>query len=90
MNFDYYVIYGNEKEVLTTVEDFERAFEKYAEILKKYNVELVFWGFPWGTTERVMCTLKGEVKDYESMFGDPDYAAANPMTQERTNMILVT
>ena len=90
MKIGYYVRYGRAKEGFDTFEDFKKAFEKYAEVLKKYNMELVFWGFPFGVTEGVMCTLKGDAKDFESMFGKPDVAAANPMTQTRTNMILVT
>ena len=67
-----------------------KAFERYAKVLKKYDMELVFWGFPFGVTEGVMCALKGDAKDFESMFGNPDYALANPITQQRSNMILVT
>ena len=67
-----------------------KAFEKYAKVLKKYNMELVFWGFPFRITKGVMYTLKGDAQDFESMFGSHDHESTNPITQQRTNMVLVT
>ena len=56
---------------------FIRAFyvqETFSNILK-----LVFWGFTFGTTEDLVYVLKGGVENYKSLFGNPDFAEANPI-----------
>jgi hypothetical protein len=89
MKFGYYLIYGQSKDLGPT-EDVSNAFEKFEEVLKKYKMELTFWGFPFGTTENLMYVLKGSVEDYQSLFGNPDFAEANPIgSGQRTNMVLV-
>lgn len=89
MRFGYYLVYGQSDE-FGSPEEFAKAFEKFGEVLKKYKMELVFWGFPFGTTEGLMYVLKGDVEDYQSLFGNPDFAEANPIgSGQRTNMVLV-
>ena len=89
MRFKYYVVYGKGKDY-GSAEATTEAFKKFAEVLKKYKIELLIWGFPFGTTEDTMYVLKGEIENYQSLYGNPDYSEANPIESgQRTNMVLV-
>jgi len=89
MKFKYYIVYGFPKEGLSGQEGMAKAFEKYGEVLKKYNMELMFWGGSFGTHEGLVYVMKGKMEDYQSMFGNSDFAEANPIgSGQRTNMVL--
>jgi len=89
VKFQYYIVYGKGK-AYGSPEATTEAFKKFAEVLKKYNVELVLWGGPFGTTEDCVYVLKADVENYQSLFGKPDYMEANPIESgQRTNMVLV-
>lgn len=85
----YYIMYGNPKEVLGTLEDIMKGFEEFAEALKKVGLEMVFYGFPFGTTENGMCALKGEFAGFERIWNNPEVGGISPLTDVRTNLILV-
>ena len=85
--FKYYIIYGY-TEGLNSPEDYHNAFKKYGEVVKKYNMELKFWGGAWGASEGIVCVLKGKVEDYQIMLGQKDHSEANPLINRRTNMVL--
>jgi len=86
--FKYYIVYGNGKDYESS-EEFNKAFEKFGEVLKKYNMKLMFWGAPFGTQEDLVYVMKGKCEDYQSMFGNQDVSEANPIESgQRTNMVL--
>ncbi|GAH16506.1 unnamed protein product [marine sediment metagenome] len=86
--FKYYIVYGNGKD-WENYEAFNEAFKKFGEVLKKYNMELVLYGSPFGTTEGLVYVMKGNIEDYTSIFGNKDYEDANPIEGgQRTNMVL--
>lgn len=66
-----------------------KGFEEFAEALKKVDLKMVFYGFPFGITENGMCALKGEVTGFEKIWNNPEVAPKSPLTDVRTNMILV-
>ncbi|GAG83179.1 unnamed protein product [marine sediment metagenome] len=86
--FKYYIVYGNGKG-WENYEAFNEAFKKFGEVLKKYNMELVLYGSPFGTQEGLVYVMKGSIEDYTSIFGNQDYEDANPIESgQRTNMVL--
>ncbi len=78
------------------MEDYEKAWKELAEALKKeVDLELVFWGTPFATAENGMCVLKGDVTNFEKLWGNPKIRAGEmcagkkfPITDRRTNFIL--
>ncbi len=76
--FRYYIVYGHVKDY-ENPEAFNEAWKKFGEVLKKYNMELMFWGGSFGTQEGNVYVMKGNMEDYTSMFGNQDYADANPI-----------
>ena len=87
MKFQYYVVYGAQKDL---PEGTAKAFDKFAAVLKKYNVELVMWGHPFGTSANLMYILKADIADYQKLFGNSDYSDANPIgTGVLTHLVLV-
>ncbi len=88
MKFGYYIVYGNAKPVTKSEERIE-TFEKFGKVLKKYNMELVFWGGSFGTQENMVYVMKGTMEDYQSLFNNPDYHDADPNESgQRTNFVL--
>jgi len=88
VKFEYYIVYGIGKD-FGSPEKVNEAFEKFGEVLKKYNMELMFWGGSFGTQEGLVYAMKGKMEDYTSMFGNQDYADAHPIESgQRTNMVL--
>jgi len=87
--FKYYIVYGNGKGY-ESIEKFNEAFEKFGKVLKKYNMELLFYGGSMGTQEGLVYVMKGNMEDYQSMYGNEDYNDALPtaMGTQRTNMVL--
>ena len=89
MKFGYYVIYGKGKEGLETLEDYEKTWAEFEKPLKTVDLELVFWGSPFGTTEEAMCVLKGDITNFEKIWNNPEVSPKFPLTDRRTNFILV-
>ncbi len=77
--FTHYFVYGN------MGEDWSR--EKFVEwgktVPKKHNMELVFLGISYGTTEDALVVLKGEVADFERLYTVAD---APPLIDRRTTL----
>ena len=85
MEFKYFITYAK----MVQSEDLPRKFDKLGKTLKKYKVELVFWGHPFGTTEDVMYLMKGDVKDYQNAMQQSDLSEATGfMTNSRTHFVL--
>jgi hypothetical protein len=89
MEFNYYIVYGNPKWTQGNTEENRKAMEKFAKVLKKHNMELLFYGGSFGTTEGFVYAMKGSWKDYQALFGKADFTDANPIASgQRTNMVL--
>jgi len=87
MEFKYFITYA--KMVQSEDLDLPKKFEKMGKTLKKYKVELVFWGHPFGTTEDVMYLMKGDVKDYQNAVQQSDLSEAMGfVTNSRTHFVL--
>jgi len=86
--FKYYIIYGNLKEDIHGRSARTKAWKEFAEALKNINMELLFYGSPFGTTEGQICVLKGDITNFEKIW-NPEIAPKFPITDRRTNMILV-
>jgi len=53
-------------------------------------MELVLRGNPFGTSEDYIYVMKGDVDKYQALFGNQEYADANPIeSDQRSNFILV-
>lgn len=89
MKFGYYIMYGNPKEGLDTLEKIVKGFEEFAEAVKTVDLEMVFYGFPFGITEDGMCTLKGGVAGFEKIWNNPEVGPKFPLSDARTTLILV-
>jgi len=89
VKFGYYIIYGKAKEGLHTLEDMEKGFREFAKALKKVDLKMVFWGFPFGISEDVMCSLEGGIAGFENIWYNPEVGPKSPLTDVRTNLILV-
>ena len=86
--FKYYIVYGMDKG-FKSLQEFNEAFEKFGKVLKKYNMELMFWGGSFGTPEGLVYVMKGNMEDYQSMFGNEDFSDANPFIRpQRTTMVM--
>ena len=85
MEFKYYITYAR----LLQTDDLPKRFEKAAKALKKYKVDLVFWGHPWGTTENLIVVMKGDVKDYQNAMTQTEVSEATSFyTDNRTHMVM--
>lgn len=78
-NFTHYFVYGN------TGPDFtiEKMKEWEEKVPKKHNMELVFSGVSYGTTEDILVVLKGKVTDFEKLYTLED---APPIIDRRTTI----
>ncbi len=86
MEFKYYITYAR----MLQRDDLPKRFEKLAKALKKYKVDLVFWGHPFGVTENLIMVLKGDVKDYQSAMTQTEVSeATNFYTDYRTHIVMV-
>jgi len=84
--FKYYITYAK----MVQSDDLPKRFEKLAKVLKKYRLELVFWGHPWGTTENLVVVMRGDVKDYQNAMGQNDLEEAHSFyTDARTHFVMV-
>lgn len=90
MKFKYYIVYGTPKWTQGNPDEAKKTMDKFAEFLKKCNMELMFYGGSFGTTEGFVYAMKGNWEDYQSMFGNSDFAEANPISEQRTNMVGTT
>ena len=77
--FEYYIIYGNEKEG-TKDED----YEKFGKAIEKLGLKLKFWGGPFGVSEGSVITLKGPISAYEKLIADSETFGLFPITNNRT------
>ena len=85
MEFKYYVSYAK----LVQPGDLPMKFEKVGKLLKKYKMELVFWGHPFGTAEGIIYLMKGDVKDYENAMMQNDLSEAlGFITDTRTHFVI--
>ena len=84
MEFKYFITYAR----LVQSDDLPKKFDKLAKVLKKYKMELVFWGHPWGTTENLIVAMKGNVKDYQNIMNQSEASEATSFyTDNRTHMV---
>jgi hypothetical protein len=88
MKFGYYIVYGQPKD-FGGLENRKAAEKKYAEILKKNGMELILAGNSFGTTEDYVYVMKGDMKSYQSLYGNQEVADANLVTDQRSNFVLV-
>ena len=58
--FKYYIVLGYGKDY-EGIDEWNNAFKKFGEVLKKYNMELLFWGGSCGTEEGIVYVLKGSI-----------------------------
>ncbi|MFH0850214.1 MAG: hypothetical protein V1924_04660 [Candidatus Bathyarchaeota archaeon] len=66
-----------------------KKFEKVGKLLKKYKMELVFWGHPFGTAEGIIYLMKGDVKDYQNAMMQSDLSEATSfVTNSRTHFVI--
>ena len=88
MEFRYHIVYGNPKPT-DGPEETKKMMEKFGKVLEKYGMKLKFWGGSFGTTEGFVFVMKGTMESYQSLFGNADFADANPIaSDQRTNMVL--
>jgi len=88
MKFGYYIMSGRPRVDYESVEHWRKLWEELREALKPTGLELVFYGSPFGTSEGEICVLKGEVTDFEKMWGT-GIGKKFPMTDQRTTFVLV-
>ena len=89
MKFWYYIVYGQPKD-FGGLEKREAAEKKFAEVIKKYGMELVLIGNSFGTKEDYVYVMKGSMEKYQALFGNQDFADANPIgSDQRSNFVLV-
>lgn len=77
--FEYYIIYGNPKEGVTS-----ENYEKFGKAVEKHGLKLKFYGGPFGVSEGMVIVLKGPIAGYEELIGDSDTFALFPITNNRT------
>ena len=77
--FIHYFVYGNAGEGFSV----EKMKEWEEKVPKKYNMELVFSGISYGTTEDILVVLKGKVTDFEKLYTIQE---APPITDRRTTI----
>ena len=77
--FTHYFIYGNTGEDFS----FEKMKEWEAKVPKKFNMELVWSGISYGTTEDILVILKGKVTDFEKLYTMED---SPPIIERRTTI----
>jgi hypothetical protein len=88
MKFGYYIVYGTPKP-FDNPDAMKAMMEKFGKVLEKYGMRLKFWGGSFGTSEGFVYVMKGSMESYQSLYGNADYAEANPIaTGQRTNMVL--
>ena len=88
VGFKYYIVYGNPKWTQGNPAEAQETMDKFAEVLKKYNMKLMLYGGSFGTTEGFVYVMKGKMEDYQSLMGKPDFIEANPIgSGQRTNMV---
>lgn len=86
--FAYYIVYG--KMAPKEGETIEEGFKKVEKVLKKYGLELTFWGHPYGTTENTVYVIKGDIDKYEALVLKEDYSEATSIvTDQKTHMVYV-
>jgi len=89
VKFGYYVTYGKAKEDFDTLEDGKKAWARFGEVLKSVDLELVFWGVPFGVIGQGMCVMKGEVAGFEKIWNNPEIMSKFPLTDAHTTFVLV-
>ncbi len=62
--FTHYFIYGNASDDFSP----DKLEEWGATVPKKYNMELVWLGVSYGTSEDFLVILKGNITDFEKMY----------------------
>ena len=77
--FTHYFIYGNAPEDFSP----EKLEEWGATVPKKFNMELVWTGISYGTTEDFLVILKGKVTDFEKLYSRED---SPPIVDRRTTL----
>lgn len=77
--FEYYIIYGNEKEGVTS-ED----YEKFGKAIEKHGLKMQFRGGPFGVSEGSVIVLKGSMTSFEKLFQDSETFNLFPITNNRT------
>ena len=84
MIIGYAAVFGWGKEAITGVEEGTKAFEKFKEVLSKYDIKLLFWAGAYGASEGMMFSVKfKDVKDWERMLTAGDYRHC-PLDRTRT------
>jgi hypothetical protein len=85
MDFKYYITYAK----MVQHDDLPKRFDKLSKVLKKYKLELVFWGHPFGTTENLILVMKGTVGDYQNSMMQSDLSEAmNFFTDNKTHFVM--
>jgi hypothetical protein len=77
--FTHFFVYGNGGEGWSA----EKFVEWGKTVPKKHNMELVFQGVSYGTTEDFLVVLKGSVNDFEKLYTRD---GAPPISDRRTTL----
>jgi len=86
--FAYYIVYGNIAP--KAGEKIEDSFKKLEKVLNKHDLELAFWGHPWGTTENTVYVIKGDIDKYQAMLLKEEVSEAmSVVTGQKTHMVYV-
>ena len=82
--FEYYIIYGNEKEGVTS-----KDYEQFGKAVEKHGLKLVFRGGPFGVSEGSVMLLKGHITGFEKLFQDSETFNLFPITNNRTVSVYI-
>ena len=87
MKFGYYIMSGKSQSY-DSIDDWRKAWDELGEALKEHNMELLFYGSPFGISDDAICDLKGEVADFEGLWG-AGFGSKFPIIDRNTTLVLV-
>jgi hypothetical protein len=82
MVFTHYLIFGDDKKVLTVEED-KKAWGEYSKALQKVNLKLTGPFGPFGVKEGAAFILEGTIENFEKYIGSEAFGKC-PLTNVRT------
>ena len=88
MKFGYYIMSGKMRQSYDSMDDWRKAWDELGEALKEHNIELLFHGSPFGISDDAICVLKGDVADFEGLWGT-GFGSKLPITDRTTTLVMV-